>query len=412
MTRSSRARWLPLLFLVGAIATICLLLLFAYAPDLRGDDSSEADAVSRSAVGFAGLHRLLELSGIPVEIDHGAALGQTVHPSLTILTPTIAITKQDWLDYQEHGPVLIILPKWTVMPMPLKDSWVNKTGALPPATLTRILAPIADVQIAQWPGDRRDALLHAVLPLTGLPPQLNGRLQQLQAAARGKGVPLLRLAGGLATRKPDSGGVAVLVRLRAGDKPIYVLTEPDLMNNHGLADESTAQMALAIVRSLRHGTSAVRMDVTLNGMTREPSLLKALVEPPFRGASICALLAAILMALHALARFGAAAAEGKFAVRGKTALANNTAALVHMMRREAGMAARYVQASRDMVLARLGRRNAQDADAVLAVMERRTASDIHYAQLAADAALAKNSDDLIRIAAMAHAWRGKITGEH
>jgi hypothetical protein len=222
----------------------------------------------------------------------------------------------------------------------------------------------------------------------------------------------LRLAGGVKARKPDPNGVPVLVRVRAGDKPIYILTEPDLMNNHGLADESTAQAALAIVRSLRRGASAVRMDVTLNGMTREPSLLKALVEPPFRGATICALLAAILMALHALARFGAAAAEGRFAVRGKTALANNSAALVHMMRREAGMAARYVQASRDMVLARLGRRNAEDADAVLAVMEARADSDIHYAQLAADAARAKNADDLIRIAAMAHAWRRRIIGEH
>jgi hypothetical protein len=410
MTRSSGARWLPLLFLVGAIATICLLLLFAYAPDLRGDNSSDADAVSRSAVGFAGLHRLLDLSGIPVEIDHGTAAGETAHPSLTILTPTIAITKQDWRDYQEQGPVLIILPKWTVMPMPLKGSWVNKTGAWPLATLARMLAPIASAQIVQLPGDRRGVLLHAVAPLTGLPPQLNGRLQQLQSVVGG--IPLLRLAGGGQTPKPDPEGAAVLVRLRAGDKPIYLLTEPDLMNNHGLADESTAQAALAIVRSLRHGTTPVRMDVTLNGMTHEPSLLKALVEPPFRGASICALLAAILMALHALARFGAATAEGKFAVRGKTALANNTAALVHMMRREAGMAARYVQASRDMVLARLGRRNAQDANAVLAVMERRTAADIHYTQLVADAALAKNADDLIRIAAMAHAWRGKITGEH
>jgi len=38
-----------LLFLVGAATTIILMLLFAYAPDLRGDISNEGDAVSRSA---------------------------------------------------------------------------------------------------------------------------------------------------------------------------------------------------------------------------------------------------------------------------------------------------------------------------------------------------------------------------
>ena len=49
-----------LLFLAGAIASIALLLLVAYAPDLRGDTSNDATAVSRSAIGFAGLQRLLE----------------------------------------------------------------------------------------------------------------------------------------------------------------------------------------------------------------------------------------------------------------------------------------------------------------------------------------------------------------
>ena len=52
-----------LLFLIGAAATIILLVLFAYAPDLRGDITNGSNAVSRSAIGFAGLKRLMELSG-------------------------------------------------------------------------------------------------------------------------------------------------------------------------------------------------------------------------------------------------------------------------------------------------------------------------------------------------------------
>lgn len=54
--------FLPLLlFLVGAAATIALVALFAYAPDLRRLESSDSVAVSRSAVGFAGLQSLLRL---------------------------------------------------------------------------------------------------------------------------------------------------------------------------------------------------------------------------------------------------------------------------------------------------------------------------------------------------------------
>jgi hypothetical protein len=399
------------LFLVGAAASICLLLLFAYAPDLRDNDSNQADAISYSAIGFAGLKELMEASGMAVEIDRGAVLGETRKPSLTILTPPAFTSAQAWHDYQEQGPVLIILPKWTTTSMPLKNSWVTKTGAFHAGTFKNLLAPIAQLQIVQAPGDRRGIRVEAGSPLMGLPLQLNGDIQQLQSATAGKGDRLMLLRGG-ASGKPDSGAMTVLIRIRGGDKPIYILTEPDLMNNHGLADETTAQAALGIIRSLRRGTSPVRMDVTLNGMTRAPSLLKALFEPPFRGATLCAFLAALLMALHALARFGAPLGTDRILVRGKTALADNTAALVRLMGREAAMATRYVQASREMALARLGRRGSREQDDMLAAMESRTTGDIHYSTLAAEAAQAKNSDDLMRIAAQAYAWRGRITGEY
>jgi hypothetical protein len=401
-----------ILFLVGAAASICLLLLYAYAPDLRGNDSNQADAVSHSAIGFAGLKQLMEASGIAVEIDRGAVLGEARNPSLTILTPPAFAGAQALHDYQEQGPVLIVLPKWTTMPMPFKSSWVVKTGAFHPDTFKYLLAPIAKLQIAQASGDRRAIRVEAASPLAGVPLQLNGDIQQLQSATGGKGDRLMLLRGGVVSGEPDPAAMAVLLRIRGGDKPIYVLTEPDLMNNHGLADETTAEVALGIIRSLRRGASPVRMDVTLNGMTRAPSLLKVLFEPPFRGATLCVFLAAILMALHALARFGAPLGEDRIQVRGKTALVDNTAALVRLMGREAAMATRYVQASREMVLARLGRRGGREQDDVLAAMESRSGSDVHYDTLASQATQARNSDDLMRIAAEAYAWRGRITGEH
>jgi len=227
-----------------------------------------------------------------------------------------------------------------------------KLGALDAGQLKRMLAFITVQDIIQSPGDHHALIVQATEPLAGVPQQLNGSIQQLQGLRPARGKVLLRLAN---PPGPTPQGVPVLVQVRGGKKPIYILTEPDLMNNQGLADETRAETALAIVQSLRNGSGPVRMDVTLNGMSRAPSLFKALFEPPFRGATLCALLAALLMALHALARFGAATGGEPRRVRGKRALADNTAALVHMMGREAGMAARYVQASREMVLARLGR---------------------------------------------------------
>ncbi len=60
-----------------------------------------------------------------------------------------------------------------------------------------------------------------------------------------------------------------------------------------------------------------------------------------------------------------------------------------MMGREAGMAPRYVQAARDLVLARLGarRRPPEEQDALIRTMETRTDSQTRYGDLAAEAAL-------------------------
>ncbi|MBA2587153.1 MAG: hypothetical protein H0U98_00850 [Alphaproteobacteria bacterium] len=411
MTRSSAERLPLLLFLVGAVAFIALLLLFAYAPDLRGDTSNGANVVSRSAIGFAGLQRLLDLSGIPTEIDRGVTARER-KPSLTILTPDITTGKTDWHDYEEQSAVLVILPKWITVPMPLRSGWVVKAGAWPADDIAKMLAPITKLTLKQTQGDFRGLVPASDTRLKGLPRALPGHFQLLQYFPQG-GEAVVFVEDPHSKRlKPD--GVNFVVRVRDGDKPIYILSDPDLMNNQGLSDPVTAQTALTIIRALRRGNGPVRMDVMLNGMTRSPSLLKALFEPPFRGATICASLAAILMALHALSRFGAPLRESRPLMRGKQALASNTAELVRMMGRQAAMAPRYVQAMRNLALARLGARSrsAAEQEQLLDAMEKASHSDTQYGWLANAATQAKTGGDLIAIAARAWTWKGRITSEH
>jgi hypothetical protein len=391
-----------ILFLVGAIAAIALVMLYAYAPDVRNARSSDSVAVSRSAVGFAGLHALLRHAGLEAQVDRGQAVPS---PSLTIVTPTIATSAADIAAHRVQGPLLIILPKWIIVPMPLQPDRVYKAGAWDTGPIAAKIRPFVTAEIVQTPGDRRNPVLRATMPMPGLPSLLNNlRLEQVQTIARG--APVLMDFG-------DSKQ-AVLVRVRGGANPVYVLSEPDLMNNHGLAHEGAARAALAMIAALRRGNGPVMLDVTLNGLGRSPSMLRALFEPPFRGATICAILAALLMAFHTLARFGAPA-DGEAAItRGKKALADNTAELVRIMGRESGMALRYVQMARDFALARLGAqaRKGPEQDALLAAMEKSSRSQTHYNDLVAEAVQARSSSDLIRIAARTHAWKRSVTGEH
>jgi hypothetical protein len=397
-------RTAAILLLVGAFASLALLLLLAYAPDLRNADNTGNNGLSRSAIGFAGLRELLQLSGIPAEIDR-SRLGHTTRPGLIIVTPDATTSPVDLRDFvsSADAPVLIVLPKWETVPLPLQNGWVMKAGVIPPLIVTRLIARVLPLGITRRPGDTKEITLSSPYSIITIPEPLSS-IEQLQTVG-GRGDELLIVQG--------RGNAAVLLSRRQGTREFHILSDPDLMNNHGLSDRATAHAALAIIGALRIGKGPVLLDVTLNGLGSSPSLLRSMFEQPFRGASICALLAAILMALHALVRFGAP--EGRPEIeRSKKALADNTAGLVRMTGREGGMARRYVAATRDMALARLGARRVtlQAQDALLAALERNNGLDGTYAQLSAEAAEARKSDDLIRIAGKVYAWRVRITGEH
>src|ERR1700743_1640956 len=90
--------------LVGfcAIAMLALTVLYAFAPDLRNQSSDQANALSRSAVGFAGLQELLSPSAIPAPLDPND--GSQTHPSLTILTPPAGMSASEIRAYVPNSP--------------------------------------------------------------------------------------------------------------------------------------------------------------------------------------------------------------------------------------------------------------------------------------------------------------------
>jgi hypothetical protein len=385
---------------------LALTLLYAFAPDLEKPTSDQANGLSRSAVGFAGLVELLNNSGIATRIDRDdKALTQ---PSLTILTPPALMTSRELLAYPVDSPVLIVLDKWVAAPIPANTAWVERIAAYPAQMMqAQIAAMNRKITLVRAKGDFHNLATEAAPVarphLTALP---IGHIEQVQTL---KGVPAL-----LAINKQGLLVHAANWNRRtppAARYPIYVLADPDLINNRGLADPVNAAAAVAIVRALRAGNGPIAVDVTLNGLGKSPSLLRAVFAPPFLGATICALLAALLMGLHAAIRFGPAALVPRIFARGKLALANNSAALVKMMGREAAMAPRYVAAARTLVLEQLGARRLAPAQqqALLDTLQR---DGEGFDQLAAEAAGARTGGDLLAVARKTFAWRRRITSGH
>jgi hypothetical protein len=397
--RFMSGRLAGLLVLISAVSLLGLLLLFAYAPYLRSDDSNATDVASRSAIGFAGLKELLSLSGVPGEIDRGPLVRSNAHPSLVILTPGAATQPADVTDYDYSAPTLIILPKWVALPIQDKPQWVTKSSMLNGGFVARLVAGIAPgATLANKSGSARhvETLLGPAAP-PGMTPVTLDHVEEL------------RTIGGPHTVLTARDYGPILSMVRTHGQPVYILSEPDLMNNQGLADENTAHNAVAIIARLRQGSGPVRFDVTLNGMGRDPTPLHAVFEPPLLGATACALLAALLIGLHAASRFGAPLGAARVFARGKRTLAVNTAELLRIMGREGAMAQRYVQSARDLALARLGRSSAPQQDDLLVLLERSGNLATRYAELSQEARDARGGNDLIRIAQKAYAWRKGIT---
>jgi hypothetical protein len=209
----------------------------------------------------------------------------------------------------------------------------------------------------------------------------------------------------------DDEGKAVLVQVKGTQA--FILSEPDILNNQGLQDINMARIAFAIIQELRVRDDAVSFDVTLNGFRRSPDLLRAVFSPPFLGATLCALLAAAFLGFHAMSRFGSPRAPDRVFAFGKRALADNTAAVIRMMKREPAMAARYSQAVLSQIAAFFGISREKAADpSVVRALEQRGALPYRFADLEAEARDAHDTQGLMQVARKLYRWRRTITHGH
>jgi hypothetical protein len=204
----------------------------------------------------------------------------------------------------------------------------------------------------------------------------------------------------------DQQGRTVLARLEGSET--YVLAEPDLMNTHGLKDIATARVAMAIIQAIRDGDGPVVFDLTLAGYRRSPNPLRLAFEPPMLGATVCALLAALLMGLHAAVRFGSPVEAARSLALGKRALADNFAALIAMAGREHRIAPRYAAAIRRRVARIVGvttDMRDEELNVLLGRLRRRNDTAQPIESLLAEAGRTEDAGDALRVARKLYRWR-------
>jgi hypothetical protein len=101
------------------------------------------------------------------------------------------------------------------------------------------------------------------------------------------------------------------------------------VNNWGLADETRALAALSVIRFMsRDYFDRVVFDLTLNGFGSSMNLLTFAFRPPFLAATICLVLAMLILGWRAFFRLGPALAPLRETAFGKAQLVANGADLI------------------------------------------------------------------------------------
>ena len=321
---------------IGVTAFIFMLVLGAYAPDLRSGRNGGAHALSNASIGYSALVRLASETGRNPTIVRSET--DLRSENLAVITPDHGYASLGKI-LENRGPraTLVILPKWDSVADRSQGGWVGINGLLPPGDPAETLYPAAPLRIARAK-THGEALVNVD---AAAPSGMHFVAPAVIQTMSGKGLqPLITTASG------------AIVLARAGNRNLYILSDPDLANNHGMGDEGQARAALAMLDYLNStNADGILFDVTANGLGRSRSPLKLAFDPPFLAVSLTLFAAMLLAGWQALVRFGPVRRRERAIAFGKAALVDNSAALIRKAGREAHLGGRYVDVIRDRAVA-------------------------------------------------------------
>lgn len=387
------ARAVAIMVAIAVISFGGVLVLAGWAPELRQRDQAGDHPYSTSALGYNGFVRLMEAQGYPVSVSRLERNLEARDWGLMILTLPSFGDFDALEDTAFQLPALAVLPKWYGRPDPLNPSRQADTRFIDARELNdRIRSIYPDAEILRVNILRE---LDGDFDAGAVKPDV--RLQLIRSDALetviGTG------DGALVAYDPDTG--------------LYILSDPDMINTFGLARVENAVFATNLVNYLRTSDGEpILMDATLHGFSRSENLLKMLFSVPYIGATLIALASALLLGWAAIVRFGPPAREARAIALGKRALADNSAGLVTMARRETRMAPGYVSLIRRRLARALGLPKTLTESQLTEIYDRMGPTEAYgrsFSELEiAIKALATNREDLLQSARDLHQWRKEI----
>jgi len=391
--------------LLACIAAMVLTFVasgyfFLHTQEDEGTERAGANSYSHSAIGYAGIVEVLRRGGVKVEQSRAESLSKLEEGGLLVLAePKLTAPElARLLPLMAASDILLILPKWQGLPDPHRPAWLAKVGrdeveartvlghAVRPAQITR--ATVSDEwlvnRIGAAPGELRE-----------------GQLVQ---------------AAGLTPIVSSDKGMLVGELLRDGRR-LWVLSDPDLIDNQAKANPTNIAFAVALINLMRKGGPVV-FDETIHGFqiqAQSPFLL--MFQRPFVFVTLLIGLTLALLLWATTRRFGAALPATRPLEAGKLGLLRTAARLLEFAGYQRSVTRRYMTLSVADAARRLRAPPAMTGEVLVAWLDgaaetrgltARCRPLYDRVQSLSDAP-GGEIGPLLRLARDIHQWKGEIT---
>jgi hypothetical protein len=392
-------RTLLAIIAIGTAAFVGMMYLEMFGID-NPDFEIGPSAYSSSALGHKALMETLRRLDVPVVVSRFRSAEKAGQGSLLVLAePDGSEASEEMIGgfgNVPHG--LLVLPKWDGRRDRSKPRWVEAMDKI----------QVDDVELVLKRAQINALVKRVEGTFTVDVPEFGGRVEltdpQVIIDARAL-KPIVSLKGGILIGEADLG---------SGRQ--WVLSDPDLIANHGIDQGDNAVVAVSLIEALRPGSGAVIFDETIHGLELRPNLLRTAFELPFGIVTLSAAVAVALAIWAGLMRFGRPEPGQRALQPGKVTLIRTTADLLRQGSRKGTVElvlTRYLKAQIADLVTRLNGPRGLTENRQIAWLDdlavaRRLRSRLQPIAAAIEATAKSRSTDpgrALRLAADLHAWK-------
>jgi len=316
-----------IVLIAGTTAIFALSMLLALTTPST-QPTSGSDTRSASALGHAGLYELLQRTGVPVARSQVSGIVTASGDDLLVMAepPPGGLSQEAIIRLGRARNVLLVLPKRTGVADEDNPAWVSSTTPIridDAASIARLVDPKIEVV-------RTDPPRNWTTNSLGIVPAFDDNVQLIESDNL---IPVI------------ANGKDVLIALYGeGEDRVWIVSDPDLIENHSLALGQNADLAVALLNRLRGNAGTVVFDETIHGMVNiAANPLRKLIEFPMVIVLLLTVVAGALLLWATMGRFGKPRPDPPAFDFGKRRLIATTSSLLDRAGYQSSVMRRYIE---------------------------------------------------------------------